>query len=209
MASVKRAYSKGSALVGAIATRRNAWRVWDWSKSNRALARERGLSHERIRQIRQLLGLRPRSEEVGDPRLRGLPKSLKYKLRYKFYKEELRASARIYYASNRESVLARGREWRLRHPEAVEAYHIRRRTGRRKTLKQSCPAIWAMISAEKAREYRMQNLDRIRRVQKQWEHRNRPAVRKIKKAAKERFLRRQSADDAIQLLLAASKLRTL
>jgi len=32
------------------------WRSWDWSKQNAELARETGLTKERIRQIRQLLG---------------------------------------------------------------------------------------------------------------------------------------------------------
>lgn len=36
------------------------WRSWDWSKQNFELAQETGLSRERIRQIRQLLGA-PRS----------------------------------------------------------------------------------------------------------------------------------------------------
>lgn len=33
------------------------WRSWDWSKQDVELAREKGLSRERIRQIRQLLGV--------------------------------------------------------------------------------------------------------------------------------------------------------
>jgi len=33
-----------------------AWAEWDWSKSNAELADERGLSRERLRQIRQLVG---------------------------------------------------------------------------------------------------------------------------------------------------------
>jgi hypothetical protein len=35
---------------------RAKWRSWDWSKQNAELARETGLTKERIRQIRQLLG---------------------------------------------------------------------------------------------------------------------------------------------------------
>jgi len=35
---------------------RAKWRNWDWSKQDAELARETGLSRERIRQIRQLLG---------------------------------------------------------------------------------------------------------------------------------------------------------
>ena len=41
------------------------WRSWDWSKQDIELAREKGLSRERIRQIRQLLGL-PKSPRHGD-----------------------------------------------------------------------------------------------------------------------------------------------
>jgi hypothetical protein len=40
------------------------WRSWDWSKQDVVLAREAGLSRERIRQIRQLLGA-PRSPHHG------------------------------------------------------------------------------------------------------------------------------------------------
>jgi hypothetical protein len=40
------------------------WRSWDWSKQDVELAREMGLSRERIRQIRQLLGA-PRSPHHG------------------------------------------------------------------------------------------------------------------------------------------------
>ena len=40
------------------------WRSWDWSKQDVELARETGLSRERIRQIRQLLGV-PKSPHQG------------------------------------------------------------------------------------------------------------------------------------------------
>ena len=40
------------------------WRSWDWSKQHVELARETGLSRERIRQIRQLLGA-PKSPHHG------------------------------------------------------------------------------------------------------------------------------------------------
>ncbi len=51
------------------------WRGWNWRKQDVELAREKGLSRERIRQIRELLGL-PKSPHHGEltrPRRRKTP----------------------------------------------------------------------------------------------------------------------------------------
>ena len=43
---------------------RARWRKWDWSKQDRELARQKGLSRQRLTQIRQILGV-PQSPDRG------------------------------------------------------------------------------------------------------------------------------------------------
>jgi hypothetical protein len=60
---------------------RAKWRSWDWSKQNAELAREKGLSNERVRQIRHLLGA-PKSPHHNHKRTRTQTRQTLMKLQW-------------------------------------------------------------------------------------------------------------------------------